>query len=488
MAKSVQDNGTSYHKYDVTLTREISTRSGNVYNKDEDFINTIFEFVREKEAEDSRTFIIKRSGVGSLVASQIANDTRGMLFWEDQTKLYYAAAGNIYIYNTVTNILVTLSSVFSTTTGEVGFTEYLFDTNVTTILATDGTTLIQIAADNSFTVCADADLPVPHIPCPVFIDGYLLLVKSGTADIYNSDLNDPFAWTPGNFISAEMSPDLLVKLGKVNNYLIAFGTESAEYFWDAGNATGSPFSRNDSPIKINAYLGGLCLYGNSVYYIGKNVSGQPSVFSLKDFSIDELASESVVRYLNFVTTDPSTWRTSVLACQGHTLLLVNAGSRSYVYDMETKLWGRFSYQQTDIMPVSYSVRAKSSTNRNSVFCMSGYNSEIFYLDDGLMQDKGINYTVQVITEQSNFGTLDRKTMPRFAFYADRTPANSNIQIYWTDDDFQSWEGPRDINMNQDLQSTYNLGSFRQRAFKLLYTDQYILRLQKIEVNVNKGIS
>ena len=481
------ENAESYQTHTISLIREMSTRAGDIYNKDEDFVNILFEIVRDKNASDERQFLLKRSGTASLVSSVSSNEIRGLFYWEDTSKIFYSVGNSIYIYNVSTGSSTTLSGVFTTTIGDVGFTEYLYDNNTVVVIATDGTTLLQIDSTNTVTTCTDPDLPA-HQPYPVFTDGYLLLVKINTSDIYNSDLNNPLAWTPGNFISAEMSPDLLRRICKVNNYVVALGTESVEYFWDAGNASGSPFNRNDSPVKINSYLGGLSQYGNDVYYIGKNSSGQPSVFMLKDFKIDDLGSPSITRYLSLVTEDISTWRTNVVSMQGHTVLVLSAGSKNYTYDLDEKLWGRFSYQNTDQFNIKYSARVTTSISNYTVFCFKTASATIFKFDDTLMQDSGANYTCQIITEQSNFGTLNRKTMPRFGFYADRTPADSNMSIYWTDDDFQSYSGPRLINMNQDLQSTYVLGSFRQRAFKLQYTGPYILRLQRIEVDINKGTS
>ena len=64
-------------------------------------------------------------------------------------------------------------------------------------------------------------------------NGYTFVVKVGSADIYNSNNDNPMAWTAGDYISTEMLPDTVIRIGKLNNYLIAFGSASIEYFWDA---------------------------------------------------------------------------------------------------------------------------------------------------------------------------------------------------------------------------------------------------------------
>jgi len=82
---------------------------------------------------------------------------------------------------------------------------------------TDGT-ITWVAEEFAF--------PSPHVPAPVFMDGFLFLAKAGTQDVYNSNLDDPLNWTPGDFFTAEMYPDRIVSLSKNNNYLYAIGTNS----------------------------------------------------------------------------------------------------------------------------------------------------------------------------------------------------------------------------------------------------------------------
>jgi len=482
------EDGQSYQRFPVSLISNTTNRAGNVLTKDDDFQNILFEIVKDKQTQDDRKYVLKRSGTASLIASVAAAEVRGQFYWEDTGKFLYCVDRNVYVYNVSTGVNTTLTNVFTSGSSEVGFTEYLYDNNTVVVIATDGTTLVQIDSANTVTPCADPDMPA-HLPYPVFIDGYLLVVKTNTADIYNSDLNNPLSWTAGDFISAEMSPDLLRRITKVNNYVLALGSESVEYFWDAGNSSGSPLSRNDSPIKINTYISGLSQYGNDLYYIGKSAGGQPGVFFLKDFKLEELSTPTITRYLSLVADNTSTWRTNIISMQGHVVLFVTAGTRTFAYDIDEKLWSRMSYQGTDTFNIKYSTRISTNLTSYTVFSFQGTGlSTIYKFDDTLMQDSAIDYPTQVVTEKYNFGDLNRKSMPRFTLVADRTPVDSNIELYWTDNDYQSYSGPRTINLNQDSQSCKNLGSFRQRAFKLRYTGPYIMRLQYAEVDINKGIS
>jgi len=477
----------TYSTERVQLTREINTRTGGLVTKDEDFLNVIIEVEKNKQAQDNRSFVLKRAGSSLLVTPAASGQVRGMHYWQDQDKLFYCVGTNLYIYVIGSGSTTTLSSAFGTSSGVVGFTEFLYDDGTVKIVATDGTTLITVDSSNTKVVCADADLPSPHLPYPVFVDGYLMLAKANTADVYNSDLNDPLVWTVGNYVSAEMEPDKVVRIAKLNNYVIIFGTESVEYFWDAANTSGSPFQRNDTPIKLNTYVAGFAQYGNRIYYIGKNVGGQLDVFALEDFKIDNIGSTSISRYFNAQSTTFSSWYCGILAIQGHTFYIMNVGNYTYTYDLETKLWTRWAWQATTSFPIANTV-ACTTTSAARPFFTLGTSSSIYYLNEAVFQDNGTNFTSQVVTEASDFGTMNRKTMKRLAVIGDRPPSSGIVKLSWSDDDYKTFSSIRDVEMDQDLPCTYNLGSFRQRIFKLAYTNNSLWRVQGLEVDINKGNS
>lgn len=483
--RSPVDDTTSTQR--VSLTREINARDGGALGKDEDLINVFVEPIRNKAAEDNRQFVVKRAGVVEVVASVAASTVRGMFFWEDTKKLFYAVDNDIYVYNVSTGVTATISNPFGTTSGEVGFCLYLYSTGTSKVCATDGTTLITIDSANTVVTVTDPDMPTPHLPTPVFLDGYLFLVKSGTASIYNSDLDDPTAWTAGNVIDAEMEGDDLVRIAKLNNYIVAFGSNSVEYFWDAAEVTGSPLNRNDTPIKLNTYLAGFSQYGNKIYYIGVNEGGQPDIYVLADFKIEELGSPTVSRYLNSANTNISTWTGGVVSCKGHTFYVVNAGTeRTYVVDLDTKLWARWEYQSTAVFPLTNSLHVYNATNAYCYFTLGTSSSAIYRLGDATYQDNGSAFTCTIVTEANDFGTLNRKTMRRLAVIADRPSLDQTLNVQWSDDDYKTYNTARQINLNQDLPSTYNLGWFRQRNFKITFSGNSNMRLQELEVEINKG--
>lgn len=490
MAYSKTPTQDTYSTERVSLFREIATRDGGLGGKDEDYLNVFMEIVKQSKTGDTRKFLMKRSGTSLVVSSVVASTIRGMHYWADEDKLLYCVGRNVYVYTVSTASSTTLTNVFATSTGEVGFCEFLYDDGSVKIVGSDGTATTGIVTiDSSNTVVTSSDVDIPtHFPTPVYLDGYLFIAEVNTANIWNSDLNSPLVFTADTYISTEMEADKILKIAKLNNYLIAFGKTSIEYFWDAANpAPDSPLQRNDTPVKINTYLAGLAVYGNTLYYIGEDEGGQPDVFMLKDFKIESIGSPTISRYLNTVTDTVSTWVGAIVSFQGHTFYIINAGSnKSWAIDVDTGLVTRIAFQADNTFNVLQATNITSNSSTKTFFCLKNSTSAIYKFNEAVYQDVGVNFTCVATTEANDFGSLNRKTMFRLSLIADRPTSTSNISVQWSDDDYQTFSTARSINLNQDLPSTHQLGSFRQRVFKLTYTDNFPMRIQDLEVNINKG--
>lgn len=470
----------------LDLFKEYLVRPSVVNGKDIDFVNVFIEATKHELEEDIDKQIVKRDGTTSLIASQTASQVRGMYYWADQQKLIYAAGTNVYVHSFVSSTTTALSSFFGTSSGDVGFCEFLYDDTSVVIIATDGTTLKSIDITNTIVTCADGDLPT-HQPYPIFLNGYLFVVKASSADIYNSNLNDPMSWTPGDFLSGEMEGDLVKRPAKLNNYIILFGTNTIEYFWDVGNASGSPLQRNDTPVKINGYLGGFAQIGNVIYYVGNAVQSRPSVFRLEDFKIQEVGTPTISRHLTKTAETFASLKGGMVSFQGHSFYVLDGGSYTYIMDIDKTSWTRIAYQSSANFPIVATANGKPEDgNVYPIFALAGSTSTIYKFDPTLYQDSGTNFTCTIITDTHSFGTINRKTMHRLSLYTDTPASTSSVSVYWTDDDYLTWSSAVTIDLAQDLAACYRLGWFRQRAFKFTYSDNFPFRLQKVEVDINKG--
>jgi hypothetical protein len=480
MAYSQNPAVATYSTKEIKIYEPLNGRNAAA-TKDVDHVNVFFE-----KGEDGY-MAFKRAGLTSYLSLPSAN-VRGVYYWEDLNKVLVATDNDVSVYDSNSGVLqVTLSNIFGTTSGDVGFSEFLYDTNITKVVITDGTTLGTVDSAGVWAASADPDMPVPHLPDPVFLDGYLFLVKTGTADIYNSDLNDPLLYTPGNFISCEMFPDTVLKFAKLNNYLLAFGSASIEYFWDAANPTGSPLQRNDTPVKLVGYLGGFAQSANRIYFVGNTSTSTPDVYMLEDFKIDPVGDATVRRYLESLTTVLNSNIGNITSFMGHDFYVMNVSSLTYAYDLKEKQWNRWAYRQFGNFPLEQSISVKSNTTYSSAVHFNG-EATILKFSPAVYQDNGTTFTSRVVTSNQTFGSYNQKSGARLIIKGDRPATDANLQVSWSDDDYQTYSVARAINLNQDIPCLWQLGRFRRRAFKLEFTENAPLRLEGMDIELNQGQS
>src|SRR5712664_689357 len=224
---------TQYHTQRFSFIGSPQQRDGSS-TKDQRFINMYPELITSPVTDGKKYYLKKRPGTASFFTLP-AGTSQGIFYWASNNT-YYTGVGGILYQGTSTLIAL------STTTGPIGFAEYRVGSQFV-LFVCDGTKAWLIASNNVVTAITDVNFPAPHIPTPIFLDGYIFLATPGQK-IINSKLNDPSTWPTDGFIEAEMFPDGIQILAKVQNYIAAIGFQSIEWFYDNANATGSPLQRN----------------------------------------------------------------------------------------------------------------------------------------------------------------------------------------------------------------------------------------------------
>lgn len=487
MAFTKTPGQSTYQTKHISLLKEINSRASG-FAKDVEHLNVFFDVTKNKLTGENTYDIYPRPGLTTLSATLQSSTVRQVYYWEAQERIYVWVDDDIQIVNPTTGaIITTISSALGTSTGEVGVTEFLYDDGTVKLVFTDGVSLKTIDTSHTVVASADGDLPTPMATSIVFLDGYLFVIKAGTYDIYNSDLNNPLAWTAGNFISSEMVPDPLSKIAKLNNYIVALGTSSIEYFWDAAEASGSPLNRNDTPVKFNGFLGGLAQHGNKLYFIGNPTESGPSIFVLEDFKIKELGNEALRRQLESVTTAYTSWVGAIISVQGHTFYTLTAGTYTYVIDVDNNLWSRWAYQGADKLHIKFAVNVKTTSTYKSVVYIDTQTT-LQKFDPATVQDDAVSYTYTMISDLVEFDSYNQKTMNRLTIVGDRPSADTTMSVSWSDDDYQSFSTARTVNLNQELPCIRQLGKFRRRAFKLTCNPTVPFRIRFLEADINLGNS
>lgn len=484
MAFTKAPTQSTYQNKDVKLLFNLDNRDG-AFTKDQMAVNGFFDLINEKQIQERDYSFISRDGLFPLAT--VSTNIRGMYYWRDQNKIYVAYDDRIDILTATTGALVTTLTPFLTTSGDVGFTEFYYDTGSTKLVVSDGSQLITIDSANTVVTGVDADMPTPHNPHILFLDGYLFMLKTGTADIYNSNLNDPLAYTAGDFISAEMTADTLVRISKLNNYILALGSNSIEYFFDAANVSGSPLQRNDTFVKNVGFVGGFARHENQVYFVGYSATTGYDLYVAEDAKLTSVKNPFVRRYMQ-----PNTaFYASIVTMGGHDFYSITGTNPTdtvtFFYDIDTKLWTRAAFQSEADLPIQYAFNATiTGVGETSVVSFNGKN-KLFYFNPNVLTDDSVSFTSMVQTDPLDFGSMNQKFMSRLILVADRPTSSSLLNVSYSDNDYQTFSTPRQIELNQAYPLLTQLGRFRRRAIKLSYSGTNRIRLHRLEVAYNIGL-
>ena len=375
----------------------------------------------------------------------------------------------------------------------IGGTAYLFGIS---IAGTSGAsqpdwsiTTGESTVDNEITwTCLGPFLddapPKYHKPSFAFMDGYLFLIlrkADGTdsADIYNSDVDNPYSWNPINFIVAEQFPDNLQALARQNNMLVAFGDTSTEFFYDAGNAAGTPLARNTSYTLQVGIAAPYALYQNEKFclFVGQSQSGGRAVWMLDGFVPKKVSDEYIERQLDQLTHEQIMAVNGFgLRTNGHLFFVINLGSPynySLVYDLEERMW----WESTGVGYIQM-----TDDDSGKAVLQHATNGKIYHVDPTVGTDDGVPIQMEVYTQKYDFDTMNLKSMQSINIVSDQVGTDTTMQLRWSDDDYRTWSDWRTINFNPRAYFC-NLGSFRRRAFNLKYTGGLPARFEAFEFDL-----
>lgn len=489
MAYSTTPQFSTYQTKTVTFDDVQNFRDGLV-QRDISIVNMYYDLVR-KDQSDVTVVLQKRPGIvnTSYLLSKVASSDpiRGSFYDPTSKTLFWAVKDKVY---KLTPPSTTPSSVqtLTTTTGEVGFCSYIKSDNTRYVFFSDGISLYGYNFETSVKV-VDADLPSPHNPHIAYIDGYLVLIETNTGDLFNSDVDDPFSWTPGDWIAAESYTDHLKRVVRMKNYLVLFGESSIEFFYDAGVVSGSPFQRNDSLVKNIGYLGGFTQVGDVIFFFGQELNRAIAVYVLSGYEVKQISTPVIDRalqknYPNGLSSINLANNGFIVSVNGISFYAINTTESTWLYDYLHNRWYEWKNKNNESLGIE---AAWQLVNGECLVALKGKEA-ICSLDQTVGKDFDGIFTCTYITKKLNFDTYNTKFMSKVIVFCDKPQkqGTSYLNLSWSDNDYQTYTYPRKINIISQLPVARQLGKFRERAFKLEYKDKYPLRLHRLEVFYNTG--
>lgn len=528
--------------------------------KDQRFVN-LYQEVSDKTSET--TSLVKRPGIVQHASFGVTGEGRGIFVFRSHI---YAFVGNT-LYKDGTSVLT-----LGTSTGTIGYTECTFE-GTTYMFFCDGvgawiidsastisqlqTTYIAWAASTVYTLdnyrrpttsnnlyyevttagtsnsteptwpttigttvtdgtvvwtCRGyyGGFPSPHIPTPVYMNGYIAIPRANSADIYTCKADDPFSWNPADYITSEMFPDDIVALARQNNQIVAFGEYGTEFFYDNGinQLTGTPLARNANTF-LQVGTPSAFSIGQSeqnCFFIGVSRTGGRAVWKLDGFNPVEISTPSVERILDEEGSTIVSAAGYLVRLAGHFFYVLCLSTRTLVYDIDLNFWHEWttttqsSFDSGQINGDDLNTLALNSGGISSIFnttdfvwrhvtdtCSCANTGELYLLhkSNGTIGKFSVEtYTdinsiirCEINTPIIDFGNTNRKFLQRITMVGDIT--SDVVFVKWSDNDYQTWSSLKHLSMS-NRPVLFSLGSFRRRAFNIYYTDNAPLRINGID--------
>lgn len=351
----------------------------------------------------------------------------------------------------------------------------------------------QLGAGN--VPVTDVNYPASTVPGFVYLDGTTYVMGAAGAIYGSLNLNDATAWDPLNVIFAQARPDLPIALAIQLTYVVAIKSTSTQFFYDAGNPTGSPLS----PVP-GALLNYGCVSADTVQtvddmllWVTSNIDSTPQVLLLRNLQPTIVSTPAIERRLE-TGSNNNQYISFGFKLAGHKFYGVSniQANVTFVYDITSQLW----YEWTDANGNYYPVMAVQSgtifETQSTVLPPSLVvqlrttgQSYILTPDYITANDNGVVFTVEVVTPNFDGGTDRRKMMNVMWVNADQTKG-SVLSMSYSDDDYKKWSIPRYFDLGIDKPMLTGFGTFTKRAHRFRHSSNTPLRLRSIGLQLDVG--
>lgn len=329
----------------------------------------------------------------------------------------------------------------------------------------------QTISHSAISKIIDPDFPSAAIGSFAFLDGYLFVMNQ-SGRIYNSDLNSASAWSASAYITANFFGDTSSSYGSViryRNYVLCAKENTAEFFYNAGNATGSPLSRAEH-LNFRIGLSGSALpfvILDDILYFGAISGGTFCVWRLNGFTPERISNPDVENILSSATGDfPSLeafyWGgVPILMVVNDPAEAAGADFRKMVYQIDVGIWSEWTGTPLGRFAQSFGQNIYSLDT-------SGTLGHIYACQqtNPLYQDATTSIARTIRTSKLDSGSLGWKFVPEVHLMGDKQ-TYGQITFEKSDDDFATWQTLEPFDLTSMRPVSYRCGGFvGARAYRL----------------------
>jgi hypothetical protein len=344
---------------------------------------------------------------------------------------------------------------------------------------------ISNSAFSTVLQITDPNFPAYTVPGFAFLDGTLYVMTYQGAIYGSKNLNDPTVWDPLNVIQANAMPDNGVVLARQLTYVVAIKSTSTQFFYDAGNATGSPLA----PVP-GAILNYGCLSADTLaeidgllLWVTSNSTNSGQVLLLENLGMRIVSTPGIERQLDLATLG-AVFRSFAIKHGGHRLyILTNVTTNvTLVYDIDQHLW----YQWTDYLGNYYPI-VSQTIDKNGNHLFQHTNGSVYIMDTDFVypNDYGNVFSVDIYTPNFDAGVDRTKYLSMMRFNGDQTPG-SKLNIRSSEDDYQTWTNFRTVSLGSQRPILTDCGSFYRRAYHFNHQSNTAFRIESVDLQMDIG--
>ncbi len=488
----------------ITQTNSLSSASGIVglgivgimivgkniqsTDKDQRFLNCFTETVKNPFTQGLTLYCVKRPGFSVAATPAAGSIGTAVMVWTGQgagNKVITAFGGtNSTIYDSA----VSLGAM----TGMATKITETFVSNVATLVmsSTDNTAWYYDTGVAITTKITNGDFPgnAGFILAGGFahMDGYPFIMTTD-GKIWNGDVNSVTAWTAGNFVSANSYPDRGIGCVRQRDKIMAFGTESVQFFYNAANPTGSPLARIESmTLRVGCISAdAIAQAEDSVYWCGSSPQGGLSVYQygagLRTVSTPEIDAILILAGAANISL-------TSLKIYGRNFVIVNASTVNFIFCVEENAW--HEWNTASGVRRWYKCAGVSSGSTQVIYAITNTltSGKIYTINPSSLsfQDDAETFTARIQTSKLGDGTK-RQFWDEVNIIGDQEVVSSPTTISASSDDYQTYDVIGTVDLMDNERRVTRCGSDYRRAWVITNSANTPMRLEALAGSRTLGI-
>jgi hypothetical protein len=311
------------------------------------------------------------------------------------------------------------------------------------------------------------------------LDGFAI-ISTTDGGLWASDLNTLTGWTANSFDTSNAYPDKGIAALRHGTYILHFGTESIQWYINAGL---TPFPLQKVPHltkKIGAVsANAIAQISDVTFWCGSTPQGGLSIFNY-DGNISRVSPPELDALL--VLAGSSNISLSTLRYFGRSFVFVRASTATFAYVVEEKTW----YEVASSIPWWHKCTGLSVGSSNVTYSISTTltSGKVYKIDPAapVFTDDGTTYARTIQLAPMDMGT------PRMKFWgesegidliADQETNTAPVTIAYSDDDGQSYSVLGTVDLANVRKHITRAGASRRRLWVISESNALPCRLEAL---------